>query len=102
MTVGWSKRRSLLTLTFIVKSISKNLLIRIIELSWEIKVCVTIVSFWKEGRGAKFLNLFCSTQMLTSVRRMSVTPTHGVSILKDPMYVAVAEDIRETARLVQV
>ena len=28
MTVGRSKRRSLLTLTFIVKSISKNLLIR--------------------------------------------------------------------------
>ena len=33
---------------------------------------------------------------------MSVTPTHGVSILKDPTYVAVVEDILETARLVQV
>jgi len=50
MTTEWSKRRSLLALTFIAKSTSKNLLIRnktLFNLSLEQRTSITYNTYWQ-------------------------------------------------------
>ena len=70
MTVGRSKRRSLLTLTFIVKSISKNLLIRILNRENQLHLFRRL-----EQCSQKQINCETAIEFLKLCQNLELTPT---------------------------